>query len=93
MANNYSGWISAQLSCQRAAEKMAKYGTPQWPHSWIPNFNYFHKGSAYKETGRAMLIEDDAQFQNGFGAMVHSTVTCTYNLNAETVTDVNIVSH
>jgi hypothetical protein len=93
IANNYDGWIRAQNSCQDAAEKMAKYGTPQWPHSWIPNFNFFHKGSDYKETGRAVLIEDDAQFQNAFGAMVHSTVTCTYNLDSETVIDLSITSH
>ncbi len=54
-------------------------------------FTYFRSGSDYPKTGKAILGEHDAQFQNAFGAMVHSTVECTYDLNAKEVTDVTIV--
>ena len=91
MANNYSGWIRAQTSCEQKADDTVKYGTPVWPHSWIPNFNSFHGGADYKEYGQAVLVEHDAQFQNAFSAMVHSTVTCTYDLNAQKVVDISIV--
>jgi hypothetical protein len=90
MVNEYFGWIHAQNSCESTADKMAKYGTPQWLHSWMPNFNFFHTGSDYQKTGKAVLIEHDAQFQNMFSAMVHSTVTCTYDLETKTVIDVSI---
>jgi hypothetical protein len=36
------------------------------------------------------LIERDAQFQNGFGAMVHSQVICKYDMKEKTVLDVTI---
>jgi len=39
---------------------------------------------------KAVAIEPDAQFQNGFGAMAHSRVTCTYDLRAGKVIDVAI---
>jgi hypothetical protein len=93
MANNYSGWIHAQNACEEGATALAKYGTPAWPHSWMPNFNTFRNGSDYKETGQAVLVERNAQFQNGFGAMMHSTVTCIYDLAARKVIDVTIEPH
>jgi hypothetical protein len=81
--NNYdSGMINAQVSCRIEAEKHAKYGTPKWPFAAFGNYQ---KGNAYLKTGIATLIEPDAQFSNAFGAMVHSTVTCTYDLNQKKV--------
>ena len=91
IADNYTGWIAAENACERAADKMAKYGTPKWPNSWLPNFGYFRTGSDFPKTGKAILIERDAQFQNIFGVMVHSTVTCTYNLATKEVSNVDIV--
>lgn len=76
-----------QVRCQRAAEDRAKYGSPKWP--WL-SFGSFRGGKDYVETGQVIAIEPDAQFQNGFGAMVHSRVVCRYDLNADKVTDVFI---
>jgi hypothetical protein len=87
IANHYSEYSSAKASCQIEAEKLAKYGSPKWP--WVAFGHFYNDGSAVK-SGTMTLIEPDAQFQNGFGAMAHSTVTCTYNLNTKVVTNVAV---
>jgi len=70
----------ARAACRIAADAQAKYGTPVWP--WI-KFSSYRYGIDYITTGNAVLIENDAQFQNGFGAMVHSRVICTYDMNKD----------
>jgi len=87
MANHYSRWTDIQAACQTAATDQARYGTPKWP--WLA-FGSFLKGGGYATSGVAVLIEPDAQFQNGFGAMVHSRVVCTYDLRASHVLNVSI---
>jgi hypothetical protein len=56
------------------------------------SFSTFNKGTNYAATGTAILIERDAQFQNEFGAMVHSRVICNYDLRAESVIGVVILA-
>lgn len=85
--NHYSGWTKVQVSCKEQANSQASYGTPEWP--WIP-FGSFLDGTDYVTSGTAVAIERDAQFQNGFGAMVHSRVTCLYDLAADKVMSVTI---
>jgi hypothetical protein len=87
LVNNYQGIVDAQSDCSAQAGKLAKYGTPQWPSG---PFNTFHVGDDYPKTGIAVLIEQDAQFSNVFGAMVHSTAKCTYDLDQKKVLDVTI---
>ena len=88
MANNYSGWSDAKFACKSAADNQARYGTPEWP--WLA-FSTFLKGGNYKTSGVATLIEPDAKFSNGFGAMVHSEVLCRYDLRAKKALDVTVV--
>jgi hypothetical protein len=87
LINNFGDITRGQSYCKIEAEKLAKYGTPKFP--WLA-FSTFHKGSDYVKTGIAVLLEKDAQFQNGFGAMVHSTVTCRYDLNRQEVLDASV---
>jgi hypothetical protein len=87
LVNNYSDWSTVQVACKTAANDRAKYGTPEWP--WFP-FGTFYKGGNYVTSGIAVAVEPDAQFSNGFGAKVHSRVTCTYDLRAKRVTQVDI---
>jgi hypothetical protein len=68
--------------------KRAQYGDPKFP--WLFPFSTFYKGDQYLKTGIAILIEKDAQYQNGFGAMVHSEVKCTYDLRAKQVLNIEI---
>jgi hypothetical protein len=90
LANNYRDWTKVKVSCEMEAERQARYGTPKWPEpSWI-SFGSFLPGTDYVTSGTAVAIEKNAQFQNGFGAMVHSTVICTYDLRADRVTKVAI---
>jgi len=87
LANNYSPWMRAKLACKSEANTQVRYGSPEWP--WLP-FGTFRGGEDYVTSGIAILIEPDAQFQNGFGAMVHSRVECTYDLRAKRVINVDI---
>ena len=88
VANKYSKWFDAQFECKQAATKQARYGTPVFPSLYF--FSTFLRGNDYVTTGQATLIEPEAQFQNGFGAMVHSRVTCAYDLRAQRVLSVDI---
>jgi hypothetical protein len=90
LVNNWSGISSAQVSCQSEAENRAQYGTPKWP--WL-SFSSFYPGTNYVPAGKVILIEPDAQFQNGFSALVHSKVWCLYDLRAKTVTDVAVAAN
>jgi hypothetical protein len=87
LVNQYSDWSLVQVRCKRAANDRAKYGSPDWP--WLP-FGSFYKGNNYVTSGVAVAIEPDAQFSNGFGAKVHSRVTCTYDLRTKRVSNVDI---
>jgi hypothetical protein len=88
LVNNYlESDHTAQVDCQIQAAQYAKYGDPKFPSF---AFDTYHVGNDYVRTGIAALIEPNAQFQNGFGAMVHSEVTCTYDLRAKRVVDINI---
>ena len=89
LVNHYSDWSHIQVECKYAANDRAKYGDPKWP--WFP-FGTFYKGNNYVTTGTAIAVEPDAQFSNGFGGMVHSRVTCTYDLRAKRVMNVDISS-
>jgi hypothetical protein len=86
MANNYKDWGLGEIECKWAADKAAKYGTPEW--SWM-TFTKFGNGND-PVTGSATLIDDDVKFQNGFGAMVHSEVHCEYDFRAKKVINVSI---
>jgi hypothetical protein len=88
LVNHYSDWYGVRSACERAAEQDARFGTPKWP---FYDFGTFHKGNDYVRTGLAVSIEPDAQFQNAFGAMVHSRVTCSYDLRAARVVDISVV--
>jgi hypothetical protein len=89
LVNNYKDWRDAKYACKMQANEQAKYGTPVW--SWSP-FGTYYRGNEYVTSGEAVAIEPDAQFQNGFGAMVHSQVTCTYDLRAKRVISVDILA-
>lgn len=90
LANNYLVNSTAPFECKQEAIARAKYGDPKFP--WAYPFSTFHVGDQYPKTGIAILIEKEAQYQNGFGAMVHSEVTCTYDLRAKRVVDINIAA-
>lgn len=87
LVRNYSRWVNVQTDCQMAAEGQARYGNPVWPWG---SFGSFYEGKLYVTSGIAVAVEPDAQFQNGFGAMAHSRVTCAYDLRAQRVITVNI---
>jgi hypothetical protein len=79
-----SAGIHARTECKFAADKLAKYGTPEWPGFPAYSFNTFNSGKSALITGHMLLVENDAKFKNIFGAMAHVKVTCEYNFNDET---------
>lgn len=94
LANNYVGWTNARADCEVTFENEVQYGTPKFPSFWSGEqaFGNFLGGSDYISTGIAILISRDVQIQNQFGAMVHSTVYCKYNLSTQKVLDVTVSS-
>jgi hypothetical protein len=87
LMNHFADITRGMVSCQVAAKKLAKYGSPIFPFF---SFSHFRPGADYVRSGIAILIEDDAQFQNGFGAMEHTSVSCRYDLNTQRVVDVSL---
>jgi hypothetical protein len=87
LINQYGEISTVKNDCRRHADDLAKYGKPEWP--WIA-FGRYWGGTDYVAKGIARLQEDDAEFQNGFGAMVRSRVTCTYDLAKQQVINVTI---
>lgn len=86
LVNNYHDWVAVQAACKVEADGRAKYDT-EWP--WLA-FSSYRKGKDYPTTGIAIAVEPDAKFQNGFGAKMRMRVTCTYDLRAKRVLDVDI---
>lgn len=86
LVNHYGGLYLARAACKEAANDKASYGTPEWPGFWSGGaFGTYLRGTNYVTSGIVTLIETDAKFQNGFGAMVRSRVFCEYDLNKEQV--------
>ena len=90
IVNDYSKWTHVQADCKTAANGQARYGKPDWGSWSRPTFGTYVVGNSYVTSGIAVAVDPDVQFQNGFGAMVHSRVTCTYDLRSERVIGVDI---
>lgn len=88
LVNNWKGWALVQVKCKRAANELAKYGTPDWGGWLYPTFSTFQTGTDYVTSGVAVVIEKDVKFQNGYGAMVRSEARCTFDLRSDQVIDV-----
>ena len=80
----------AVVACKDEADKEARFGHPDFP---FIAFGTFYKGDSYITSGVMVLEEPDAGFQNGFGAMARSTVTCSYDMNKKAVVDMEIEQH
>lgn len=87
LMNDNNSVVGAQIACKSKANETAKFGSPEWP--WFA-FGSFYKGDDGVKTGKLRLVEKDAKFQNGFGAMAHVIVNCTYDLASESVVDVSV---
>jgi len=87
LISNYDGMIDATTDCQIAAEKLAKYGDPEWDWS---RFGKYYDGKDYVNTGKIIIVDNRVKFQNGFGAMKKSTVECSYDLKSEKVLNIDI---
>ena len=74
------------LLLESSAKDGARYGAPKF--AWF-SFGSFLPGGDYPRTGIVTATEPDAQFSNGFGAMVHTRVICQYDLNRDIVTHVS----
>jgi hypothetical protein len=83
----WNGRAGAKHRCRDAANSMAKYGEPKWPYPYFDNIFPDENISG----GTYTLIENDAQFQNGFGAYAHTQLICKYDLKTSTVEDVQFV--
>jgi len=87
LVEHYSEMPAAIAACRAMADSRSKYGTPEWP--WL-KFGQFKAGDDFPKTGLITIIEPEAKFQNGFGAMERVTVGCLYDLRSRHVIDVGI---
>ena len=71
--------VSLSVECKMKAQDSAKYGA-ELP--WVSFGSYF-LGSSYKNTGTAILIENDARFKNAFGAAEAVIAKCFYDLKSD----------
>ena len=90
LVNHSPIWGRVQSACQDKVDSEVQYGEPKWPGFWSGGaFGTYFTGTSYVSTGIAIAVEKDVQIENAFGAMVHSTATCRYDLNSQTVLDVS----
>lgn len=75
----------AVADCEWEAKKLANFGSPQF--NWL-SFQGYARGDDYKKLGKALLIDDDVKFQNGFGAYQRTKIYCVYNLRTSKVESV-----
>ena len=89
LVETYKRMNEARSDCKREAQKLARYGDAQLPS--LPFLSYFPPESSIN-TGKISLVENEARYQNGFGAMQHTIVTCIYDLDARDVVEVAAVA-
>jgi len=89
LVENYKRMNEARSDCRREAQKLARYGDAQLPS--LPFLSYLTTESSI-DTGKISLVENEARYQNGFGAMQHTIVTCIYDLDAREIVEVSAVA-
>ena len=87
LINHYSGMSKAKAYCQVEANSRAKFGKPDW--SWVTFGTYF-VGNNYVKTGVIKIQDNRVKFQNGFGAMKKSSVTCQFDLKNKSIVSLYI---
>jgi len=77
----------AQQRCETAADRQANYGEPEFPFiafsSYLPDEEAFEKG-------KVTLLEDQAKFENQYGAMTKVEARCVYDLKSKSVVSFEI---
>jgi hypothetical protein len=89
---NYQGISEIQTACKAGVETATK-SEIRWPS---PYFAYFRGSEATKtavESGVLLLIEPNVQYPNELGAMLYSTITCSYDLNQHKVAGLTVSSN
>jgi hypothetical protein len=72
--------ISMRVECEEAANRAARYATAEFP--FLP-FSSYRVGQSYIDSGTAILIENNAQFKNAFGASENVIATCYYDMKQD----------
>jgi len=80
----HNGFVDdGRSACKRAAQEAARFGEPELP--WRSFNSIQGTREEFMRDDIIYLIEDDAQFQNGFGAMQNVKAVCKYSLRTGTV--------
>lgn len=82
VANNFEGIKTAQWRCRLMADKLANYGSPEWP-AWGA-FTSFSTGSDFPSRNAVTLLDNDVRFENGFGAKERTPLRCEYDFASGT---------
>jgi hypothetical protein len=74
------------VACEHATEAQARYDI-KWPSGWLSSmFHTSWGGNSALTTGKIIVFETGAKFQNMFGAMQQGVISCEYDFNTKTAT-------
>jgi len=85
LVDTYQDMTEAHTSCKRAARKLSRYGDADLPFFSFESY-FPYENSA--KSGKISLIENNARFQNEFGAMEHVKLKCAYDLKTKKVLEI-----
>jgi len=85
LVDTYPDMTEAHTSCKRAARKLSSYGDADLPFFSFESY-FPYENSA--KSGKISLIENNARFQNEFGAMEHVKLKCAYDLKTKKVLEI-----
>jgi hypothetical protein len=84
IAVSWQGWDSAEQACRSAATDREIYDTPKW------RLERFREYRFDRDAGRLVLMDDDAELQEGSRASQRMQITCIYDLQNTTVRSVDM---
>ena len=88
LVNHWSRISEIRVMCEQTGKQRAKFGTPQFGESGFlapPSFASYEVGNNYPKDGAVTLVEQNAHFQNAYGAMARARAYCTYDLRANKI--------
>jgi len=77
----------ARQRCESAAARQANYGEPEFPFF---SFTSYYSDEKAIEKGKVTLLEDQAKFENQYGAMAKVEARCIYDLESKSVVSFDI---
>ena len=90
VANHYQRFYQVQGACRNEANRVARFGEPDWG-GWLSSpFGRFMKGDSALKTGRMTLVENETRVPTAVGAKQLAQMICEFDLRANKVVNLTI---